>query len=148
MSEPGQALLRAYRDTCYRVLTRPQPIDLRIGAPSPALDALLERRGAMTAAFLTACNPRSEPLSAPENAARQQALRATLAELGFEPVAGAGIADAGDWPAEDSLLIPGIDLATSHELAQRFGQYAYLWLVARQPVQLALSPLWNHARRS
>jgi len=53
---PG--LIDAYENADYVVFTDPELV-LRIGEPSPRLDALLEAEGATAAAYITAANPRS-----------------------------------------------------------------------------------------
>src|SRR5204863_33811 len=59
-------LIDAYENADYVVFTDPELV-LRIGEPSPRLDALLEAEGATAAAYITAANPRGELKTAAEN---------------------------------------------------------------------------------
>lgn len=129
-------LLAAYQATTYRLLLEPRAIDLRIGQPAPALDAWLQAQGAPAAALLTAWNPRSLRLEPAENARRQAALLRRLQAAGLRHWPARHLADAGDWPAEDSLLITGLDRAQAQALAQAFDQNAFLWLLPGQAPQL------------
>ena len=119
-------LERAYRATIYRVFLPAGAVDLRVDAPSPALDAWLREEGVEEWAILTAANPGSEPLPARENAERQAKLECALLEEGFEPYAGENVADAGDWPPEESCFVPGMAVAEAVALAEQFGQNAVL----------------------
>jgi len=77
---------------------------------------------------ITACNPRSQRLSAAVNAARQQRLRAvtTTLQLAWTTTALAQAPD-GSWP-EESLAIADADEDAVLELARRFEQHAiYAW---------------------
>ena len=53
-------LIRAYEEASYVV---EGGLELRVGEANSRLDAVLEARGARTAAFVTAANPRGEPRS-------------------------------------------------------------------------------------
>ncbi|MBS1190225.1 MAG: hypothetical protein H6R10_2017 [Rhodocyclaceae bacterium] len=123
-------LERAYRATAYRVFLSGGALDLRIDAPCPALAAWLQAQGVAEWAILTAANPASRQLPAQENAARQAELECALLEDGFEPFAGENIADAGNWPAEESCFVSGITRSEAVALALRFGQNAMVFGVA------------------
>jgi hypothetical protein len=120
-------LERAYRATTYRVFLPGGGLDLRIDVPSPELVSWLAEEGFEEWAVLTAANPGSQPLPTPENAGRQAQLECTLLEEDFEPYAGENVADAADWPREESCFVPGISLAEAIALAQQFGQNAILF---------------------
>jgi hypothetical protein len=51
---------------------------MQIGLPCPELAQLMTERNANCAAFVTAWNPFSQPLSSQENEQRQQELKAEL----------------------------------------------------------------------
>ena len=114
---------RAYRNTTYCVDHPAGSFGIRIDKPCARLDALLREQGAATWAFVTACNPRSQPLSDDENAARHVQLLARVHDLGLKAYAGRGRADCGDW-VEESLLILGLDEAAAMALGAAFEQYA------------------------
>src|SRR5229473_650544 len=71
-------LLAAYQDADYVVFGDPD-IVLRVGEPSPRLDALLEAEGAATAAYITAANPLGERRSKARNALGVAALEDLIA---------------------------------------------------------------------
>lgn len=119
-------LIAAYQRTIYRLPLPDGTIDLRIGERSPALDAALARRGATRWGWLTAVNPRSEPLPEAENARRLSELDAALAAAGWASVPGVALDPLGGWPAEPSRLVLEPDSALLRELARRFGQNAIL----------------------
>lgn len=117
------ALACAYLNTAYCVDHRAGNFSLRIGEPCAALDALLREHGVSTWAFVTACNPRSQPLPPAENTARHVQLLARVRASGFIAFAGRGQADSGDW-SEESLLILGIGNTAAVNLGLAFGQNA------------------------
>lgn len=117
--------LRAYRETDYRVDTDP-PLTLRIDTPCPGLAALHAREGVDCSAFVTACNPFSQPLADTANAQRQEALAADLRQRGLRFVEGRGQHPVDDW-GEPSYLVLGIDLPTARTLGAAHGQNALVW---------------------
>lgn len=120
-----EPLRQAYLATRYRVDASPAGcFCIRIGAPSPEADRLCAAQGQTAWAFVTACNPRSQPLPPAQNAARMRMLETEVAALGLACYPGAGVGEDGDWPPEASLLIIGADRALARRLGQRFNQYA------------------------
>ncbi|MFY7951990.1 MAG: DUF3293 domain-containing protein [Armatimonadaceae bacterium] len=118
-----EALDAAYRAAVYRVAAVP-PFALRVGEPSTPLDALLRLHAVKSWAFVTACNPWSEPLSLEENAERMIDLRAAV---GGHVVYECEGTDPNEvWPDEPSLLVLGMCRSAAMELARRFGQNAFL----------------------
>ena len=126
-------LLEAYRRTRYCADLPDGEVVLRIGECSPGLDGLLAARGAHAWAFITADNPGSfidtstidaETIYPGGNAARRARLLAHVQGLGLAWFAGRATADVGDWPAEESLLVLGLDLDEARALGRRFGQLA------------------------
>ncbi len=116
---------QAYLDADYAVLSDP-PFILRIGEASEALARLYARLGCERCACLTACNPRSRALRPAANARRMRALAAALARGGWHAIAAESRDPAGDWPAEPSLLVPGMGIPEALGLARRFGQNAFV----------------------
>lgn len=119
-------LLAAYRRTVYRVRFPEAAIDLKVGEPSPALDAALAARGATRWAWITAVNPRSEILPDPDNRRRTDELAVALAEAGWPLFPGVAIDPGGDWPDEPSFLVLEPDAGRLRALAERFEQNACL----------------------
>ena len=118
------ALEAAYRATAYCVDLPAGGVNLRLGVTSPALVAALAVRGVGQWAILCAANPGSQPLSEAENARRFGELYNLLAEAGYECWLGVNLADAGDWPPEPSVCVPGLARDEALRLAARFGQNA------------------------
>jgi hypothetical protein len=116
-------LIALYRATHYDVILASGRIaTLRIGATAVAglRDWIGNDR---TAAFLTACNPRSSTLSPAENERMQCALRSRLRTLPCRLLEGVGHMPGAD-QREPSLLVTGIDLAGIDVLAREFEQNA------------------------
>ncbi len=110
---PGRRaeLAEAYARTLYRV---DGAFTIAVGGPCPE---------ARPWAFLTACNPGSEPLPDAENARRTEALKAALA--GWEVYPGESTSPEGEW-REASFFVVGIDEAAAADVARRFGQLAFV----------------------
>src|SRR6058998_2271477 len=110
------SLLDAYRRTTFFAGTPAGRLGLRIGETCSGLDALLERNGAETWAYVTAFNPGSVRVSEDENIARHRQLEDAVARRGFVSYPGEGVGDDGCWPPEPSLLILGIGREESERL--------------------------------
>jgi len=113
-----------YLATTYRVTAVDPPIDIRIGELCPALDALLEKHGARTWAFITAWNPGSQKTDDATNRRRQAELEAEVKQGGYAFYRGAGVPDEADWDPEASLLIVGISSDDAVKLGKKYGQAA------------------------
>ena len=120
------ATLRAYKETDYRVLDS-ESFVLRIGDASTALLAAHQRHQVAFSAFLTACNPFSQPTAAEVNATRQAELVAQLERLGLVYMEGMGQHPSNGWPGESSVLVFGLDLQPAKVLAAHFQQNAFVW---------------------
>ncbi|HSU64662.1 MAG TPA: DUF3293 domain-containing protein, partial [Burkholderiales bacterium] len=101
---------------------------LRIGEPSPRLDALLEAEGAAAAAYLTAANPRSEPRTDAENRSAGATLDELLASAGYPRYAGEARDPDNKRAAEPSVLVVGIYRANAEALGRIFGQNAIVFV--------------------
>ena len=121
-SEPG--VWDAYLRTSYCARTPLGLIRLRIGKASIELDKLLTQAGVREWAYISACNPGSQPLTREENERRHGELVRLVRSLGKRFFDGEGIPDDGRWHIETSLLI--IDIAEDHalRLGSDFGQNA------------------------
>lgn len=123
---PDAALIAAYRRTEYRVRDRAYAFVLRVDDASDALRACHQDFGVHCSAFITACNPHSQPASPETNEAAMARLQAELTSMGLPYLHGDGVDPTGDWPAEPSLLVMGLDAPTACALATRFDQNAVL----------------------
>lgn len=130
-------LVAAYENTDFRVL-EPREFTLRIGVASEELRVVYAELGVSTAAYLTAWNPLSEEASREANESAQAVLAQKLALGGFATWNGLGIDPSGDWPGEDSIFVPGIDLATAKSLGREFQQNAIVWIGLDAVPQLVL----------
>jgi hypothetical protein len=136
-SRVGVDVVRAYRFTRYGV-DADTPFVMYVGQASGPLHDLLEQHRCDSAAYITACNPRSRPLADGVNARRQAALAGYLRHSGyaFWPGEGQG-ADAG-WKAEPSFLVVGMPLQAAKALGCQWRQNAILWCGADAVPQLVL----------
>ena len=116
-------LLQAFVETHYLVRHQP-PFTLHIGQKSAALDKLLNDSGQACAAFITAWNPMAQALSVEENRMRQTRLEEELSSRGLKFIRGIGQHPSNGWPAEDSVLVLGIQAEFAHSLCRQFGQLA------------------------
>jgi len=119
-----QALLNQYTDTDYIISDDP-PLLLRVGEQNDDARILMASMGVSTAAFITAWNPGSNPLSDDENDGRQAELLYEIEKRRLNYLVGYG--ERTDW-REYSYLILGIAQSDASELAGQFEQNAYLWV--------------------
>ena len=122
-----QGLERAYLETTYRVLCASDPIDIRIGVPNAALDAMLQARGVHNWAFVSASNPRSQMTPDEDNARRHGEMTRSLHAERRLFVDALGVPDHADWTPERSVLIFGIERSEALALARRWQQYAIVY---------------------
>ena len=118
------ATLEAYLQTDYLVSDDP-PLLLRIGEQNDDARILLASFGIETAAFITAWNPRSQPLSDDDNDARQAELLNEIEARRLNYLVGHG--QRGDW-IEYHYLVLGISREDAVQLASQFEQNAFVWL--------------------
>lgn len=130
-------LLAAYRDADY-VVFGPPDLVLRIGEPSPRLDALLEAAGATTAAYLSAANPHGKPRPAAENAAAAAVLDNLLEAAGYPRHPGEGRDPQGRSPPEPSVLAIGIYRENAEALGRLFGQNAIVFVEKHAAPELVI----------
>ena len=132
-----EALIEAYRKAEYVVFAE-SPFVLRIGSPSPRLDAMLGEQGAHGAAFITACNARGERRGAADNAAAMAALMSALKRRRYACVAGEGRDPEGRWPAEPSVLVLAVPRDEAESLGRAFGQNAIVYAARAAVPELVL----------
>lgn len=122
------SLIRAYRNAHYFVHHGDEVLLLKVGNANSALGNLLKAYNCFTAAFLTAYNPYSQPCELSDNTKAHQDLVDALTQLGVKYVEGLGTDPNSDWDPEPSLLVLGISLSQAEQLADQFGQNAFLWI--------------------
>ena len=130
-------LIDAYENADYVVFANPE-IVLRIGEPSPRLDALLAAEGATAAAYLTAANPRSEPRTDAQNRSAGATLDELLASAGYPRYAGEARDPENERAAEPSVLVIGIYRANAATLGRLFGQNAIVFVEKGRPPELVI----------
>jgi hypothetical protein len=131
-------LLEAYRRTSFIIEAPHCEINLRVGEPSQAIDALLESYHATTCAFITAWNPGSVRLEASYNKQLQAELVQIVQSLRLPFLPGRGVGESTDWPPEESILVIGVDQDGALKIGRTFGQLAIVFKKIHQPVELLL----------
>jgi hypothetical protein len=121
---PDAALAAAYNATLYEVHAPGGLMVLRLDVFNPPLQDVHAQLSVRCSAFLTAWNPRSVPTSAAENAAALDRMRNEIAALALLSWPGWGRDPTGQWSAEESLFVPGLDLERARELGRQFDQHA------------------------
>ena len=129
--------VQAYLETEYRVYGEPG-FTLRVGQASADLLAAHKRQKADCSAFLTACNPFSEPFDEAANQARQAALAQELTRRSLVFLPGIGQHPSNEWPGEDSFLVFGLSLEAAKALGTRLEQNGLVWSGADAVPQLIL----------
>lgn len=126
----------AYRATAYVVALDQGRISIRVDQHCKALDQLLHARGSKEWAFISACNPGSQPLPEKLNNERHAQLVVAVEKLGLSYYSGQGIPVSPGWQPECSLLILGIKPEDALQLAAQFGQNAILVGTSKSKAQL------------
>jgi hypothetical protein len=121
------SLVAAYRATRYEVTAATPPFALCVDEPSVALAACHRAHDVRCSAFVTAWNPGSRQAAAAVNSAAGTALEQRLRVRGYRLLAGRGVDPAGRWPAEDSVLVLGLERDAAREIARQFGQAGLVW---------------------
>lgn len=130
-------LIKAYENTDFCVL-EPNRFTLRIGKQSSELAELYVEMGVHSAGFLTAWNPHSAEASAEDNANAQRSLFRLLSSEGYPTLKAFGVDPSGEWPGEESVFVPGLDLERAKSLGVEFGQNAIVWAGPDTVPQLVL----------
>ena len=121
-------LIKAYREARYVVDQSADPLVLSVGRACVGLRSLMSGYGVTTAAVLTAFNPGSVVCSDGANFSAQAELVKWLDEHGYVMFDARGEDSAGVWPSEASVLVLGIPQHMAEQVADRFGQNAFLWV--------------------
>lgn len=112
----------AYRATTYQLSVNGQQVPVRVGETASALVVPLAAIGATRWAFITGWNPRSEILTAAENARLNAQLFQSLRSCAYAPAI--ALPDDAAWPREPGFVIFDMALPELLGLAERFGQNA------------------------
>lgn len=130
-------LVAFYRSTHYAVtLPDGSTASIRVGESAPA--AIAAWIGPSPCAwYLTACNPRSEPLPDAGNEARMSALRDDFTRAGCRFLSGVASIPGQAW-RERSFLVAGLGAATAATLLERYGQNAAVRVPRNGPATLWL----------
>lgn len=131
------AMIQAYRETEYRV-HGDEPFILRVGQPCDALAAIHKRHRVDCSAYITACNPYSQPLDDAANTRRHADLGHELRKRSLTAFGGLGQHPSNQWPGEASYLVLGLTLEAAKTLGTRFEQNAIVWSGADATPQLIL----------
>ena len=133
--EPSHSdLAEMYLATDYVVDDLPASFTIKLGEANDQLNDFLDRGVISSWAFLTAWNPRSTPLNADENYARQHELLKFLRSNSYHFLHGRGVGTDPAWEPEESLFIIDIERSAAIEIGRQFDQNAILWGVnGREP---------------
>lgn len=137
MTNIPSEIIEAYRSTHFTVL-EPRLLILRVDHHSAELAELFKEMGVSSAGYLTAWNPYSAETSAADNAAAQLSLIRRLSLEGFPTLKALGVDPAGEWPGEESVFVPGLDIERANSLGVEFGQNAIVWAGSDAVPQLVL----------
>jgi hypothetical protein len=118
--------IQAYHETEFRVFVS-DVIVLKIAEKSDDLLALYKTHRSETCAFITACNPLGELLSAEQNSDLQKQLEEEIKFRGLAYIAGEGKHPVGDWPGEPSYLVFDLSLEAAKTIGRKFNQNAIVW---------------------
>jgi hypothetical protein len=120
-------LVSAYEATTYWVSRGSDEFGLKIGVPSPEIGEIFGYHGVGTAAFITAYNPFSRPISLDDNERAQERLRRDLHAVSKLVLNGRG-EGASDWPPEPSFLAIGLTREQAESLGRQYDQHAIVWI--------------------
>ncbi len=118
--------IQAYRETEFRVFAENSLI-LKISEKCEDLLGFYKTHRSETCAFITACNPLGELLSAEQNSDLQKHLEEEIKFRGLAYIAGEGKHPVGDWPGEPSYLVFDLSLEAAKTLGRKFNQNAIVW---------------------
>ncbi|SEF39235.1 DUF3293 domain-containing protein [Nitrosomonas ureae] len=121
-------LIASYRRTHYRVGAGCNSIFLCIDQYSESLAKFLAASKQSCAAIVSAYNPYSQLASNEENLEAHEQLRNLLQHRPYPIIESLNIDPTGQWPPEESLFVPGLDLNTGRSIGQQFNQNAIAWI--------------------
>lgn len=121
-------LIQAYQEAHYIVLDGHNEILLQVDTINLELARLMSNRNAHTACVLTAYNPFSEVKTKDENEFAQMQLRHRLQEKSITILEAVGRDVNEQWEPEPSVLALDLTLNEVENLADAFGQNAFIWI--------------------
>ena len=136
--EVSDDLVNAYIATDYRVTHGEATIVLNVGMYSKEVEELLVQSNSNTAAFISAYNPDSNPLSDHENIKAHAALVQDIELAGYKYFLGEGKGQGSSWPSEPSILVVGIECGEAIALASKYRQQAFVWIRKQDAPRLIL----------
>ena len=119
-------LLQAFAETHY-IVHHEAPFVMHIGQPCLELKALMAEHNALSAAFITPCNPFSRRLREKENLVRLLSLKAHLKLRRLIYIDAIGQHPSSTWPSEASVLVLDIGLEAAKTLSKHYEQHAFVW---------------------
>ena len=127
-------LIRAYREAHYIVLDEGREIRLQVGTLNLELARLMSHKNACTASVLTAYSPYSEVKTKQENELAQMQLRERLQEMRIVTLDAIGRDAKEQWESEPSVLALDLTLKEAENLADEYGQNAFIWIPKQDAV--------------
>jgi len=136
-------LLREYERTRYLVLDDlgVSRAAVGVGETSADLDAILAQYGATGGVFITAWNPRSEPVDQDTNDEANDRLEADLDEAGSVILPHIGVGYDPAWEPEHGFFALDLVEADAIELAIAYGQNAIVVAERGRPARLVVTPV-------
>lgn len=135
----SEELLSAYKATNFEVYSGEDKFVLKVDAPNREFDSLLAQNNAKSAVVITAWNPWSEQKTPDDNEANQSKMESGLVDEGFQLLPAAGVDPAGQWPAEASCCVLGMDLEQGKRRGIQFRQNAIVYHQKGLPTELVLT---------
>jgi hypothetical protein len=134
-------LIAAYRGTRYAVLGPDGGTlaEARVDRHEPAVDAVLDARGATSGVFITAWNPRSDPTDEDVNAEAHARMATRLHESGVAVLPHAGFGEDPAWRAEHGFFALDLSEREALQIAVDFEQNAVVVVRRGAPARLVLS---------
>jgi Protein of unknown function (DUF3293) len=126
----------AYLATDYVVRIDGKDVVIRPNERSSAVDKVLSRFKARSAAFITAFNPHSRLRGKQVNLAAHAQLLAAVRRRRRRFVEGLGQGHDKRWPGEKSVLVFGVTRTTATMLGRRFRQNATVFVALGRPAEL------------
>lgn len=131
-------LVAEYHASRYLVSGSHREFALQVDVPSAELLTLYRQNQITCAAFITAWNPYSEPVSDDQNNAANRRLLAEIEHRDLKYLCGKGCGSDPTWPPEKSFLVLGITEADAKQLGRKFRQNAIVWAGVDASPQLLL----------
>jgi hypothetical protein len=132
----SKSLHPEYLATDFVVKIHGREVTITPNKRSPAVEQVLCRFRARTAAFITACNPFSRIQSEITNGRAHSALLGTIRYHGWRFIEGYGQGHDRRWPPEKSILVFGLTRAAAAHLGRRYRQNAIVFVRVGRPAEL------------